>query len=232
MIISIKAAMYLLSLLLLTVSLILFVTIGGVFTAYFYKLIGDQSAWDNGYNSLNPFKHIDFFIIIVFMITGWFLGMRKPPFYYVFADGVKGFIQKLSYFFIPPLFHIISASLLLFVGAYLFSLNFVVLAFKTSLKANNQFVLDIVSLLKINGFRLISVLFALYSISINLNLALLNIVFSIIDIITKKYFSENIFDLKLILLLYVLIILFLYLLGNYIMYFLWNLILLPLWFMY
>lgn len=232
MIISLKAAMYFLSLFLLTMSLILFVTLGGVLSAYLYKLIGDSSAWESGYNSLNPFKHIDYFIILIFMITGWFLGMRKPPFYYMWESGLKGYLQRIVYFFGPALIHLIIASLFLFCGVYFFSLNFVVLAFKTLLKANYQFVFDIVSLLKINGLKLIAVLSMLYSIPVNLNLALLDLVFSFLDFVTKRYFMENILNIRFILLLYAFVILFLYFFGNYIMYFFWNIILLPLLLLY
>lgn len=228
MIISIKIAMYFFSLLILTISLLFFVTLGGVFCSYLYKKIGDSSSWDSGYNSFNPSKHVDFFLIILFILTGWFVGIKKPPFINNWENGIKGFIQKISYLLIPTIFYLIISAILLFIGVYFFSFKLLVLAFKTSLKANFSYIAEVSSLLTIKGPKLIGAVFLLYSVILNLNLSLLYLLFSFLDYIIKKFFLKYTFDIKFIFLLYGFVILLLYLFGNSIMYFFWNIIITPL----
>lgn len=228
MIIPIKAAMYFLALCLLTISLLIFIVAGGVFTSYLYKRIGDSSSWENGYQSLNPFNHIEYFVIILFIITGWFIGMKRPSFLHNWKNGIKGILQKLAYLFVPSLFHLVIASILLFVGVYFFSYQFLLLSFKASLKVNISYITEVCNILHIRGPQLIFVLFSLYSIILNLNLALLNFLFSILDYIIKKYFFEQMLNIKFIFLLYGIVMLLLYIFGNSIMYFFWNIIVIPL----
>ena len=228
MIISIKVAMYFFSLCLLTISLLFFVTLGGFFSSYLYKKIGDSTSWESGYDSLNPFNHIDYFVIIIFIFTGWFIGIKKPLFLHNWQQGYKGVLQKISYLFLPAFFHLILASVLLFIGVYFFSYQFLLLSFKTSLKANAGYILEVAKLLQVKGPQLIFALFSLYSVVLNLNLALLDILFSFLDYIIKKYFFENILDIKFIFLLYGIVMCLLYMFGNSIMYFFWNIIVIPL----
>jgi hypothetical protein len=228
MVLSAKIGMYFFSLSLLTLALLLFVTVGGIFSSYIYKKIGDPSSWDNGYNSLNPFNHIDYFVVIFFIVTGWFIGMKKPSFEHNFLNGIKGFLQKIIYFIAPMSLHLILASFLLFLGVYLFSYDFLLLAFKTSLKANPAYVTNVFTILQVKGPKLILSLFSLYSIVLNLNLAILSFLFSILDYIIKKYFFEDMFNIKFIFLLYAFVLLLLYVFGNSIMYFFWNIVIMPL----
>jgi hypothetical protein len=228
MTITIKAAMYFFSLCLLTISLLFFVTLGGIFSSFLYKKLGDDSSWESGYNSCNPFNHIDYFVIMFFIFTGWFIGIKRPPFLYTWKKGLQGFFQKLAYLFAPSLFHLCIASILLFAGVYFFSYPFLLLSFKTTLKANIGYIYEVLSLLKIKGPKLIAALFFLYSIILNLNLALLDFLFALLDYIIKKYFFEQMLNLKFIFLLYAVVMFLLYLVGNKIMYLFWNIIITPL----
>ncbi len=232
MVFSAKVAMFIFAVFLLTTSLLFFVTLGGVFSSYLYKKIGDSSAWESGFNSLNPFKHVDYFVLIFFLFTGWFFGIKKPPFFYNWSKGLRGFLQKLSYLFVPSLFHLSIASLLLFLGVYFFSYPFLLLAFKASLKVNSVYLLHVLAVLQIKGPKLIFALFSLYSIILNLNLALLHFLVSFLDYIIKKYFMEDMLDIKFILSFYGIVIFLLYLFGNKIMYFFWNIIITPLFFLF
>jgi hypothetical protein len=228
MIIPIKAAMYFFSFTLLTLSLLFFVTAGGIFSSFLYKKIGDDSSWHSGYNSFNPFNHIDYFVIIFFIFTGWFIGIKKPPFLGNWKEGLKGLLQKSIYLFVPSLFHLFLGSVLLFIGVYFFSYQFLLLAFKTSLKANTLYIYEVSSTLQIKGPQLIFALFSLYSIVLNLNLALLDFLFSVLDYVIKKYFFEEMLNIKFIFLLYAIVMLLLYIFGNKIMYLFWNIIVSPL----
>lgn len=228
-----QIVMYFLSLFLVTASLIIFVTIGGFFSSYFYKLIGDSTSWENGFDSLNPLNHIDLFNILIFMITGWFLGMKRPPFDNDFKMNQFIDVCKMILYIIGPgLFHIIIAAIILFLGVLCFSIPFFQLAIKTSLRANSYFIFDIVSILKINGIKLLFATFCLYSISINLILALLNFIFAFIDILFKRYFVYMMADMKFIFLFYVAIFLFVAFFSGYITYFFWKIIVLPLYLLY
>lgn len=228
MIISLNASMYLFSLLILIFSLLFFLTIGGVFNAYLYKQMGDDSAWDSDYSSLNPIYHIDLFVLVVFIFLGWLIGMKKPPFSYDWADGVKGICQKFIFIFGVGSFYLFWASLFLFIGALLWKGSFVILAFKTGLKANSHFILEVSNLLKIKGPSLILAVFSLVSVVINLHLAIIDLLFSFLDFVLKKYLANYIMDFKFIIGIYLFFILVFSLYGNVIMYFFWNLISLPL----
>ncbi len=228
MIFSVKIAMYFFSICLLSIVLLFFVTLGGIFSAYLYKKIGDDTAWNAGFNSLNPLNHIDYFVIIFFIITGWFIGMKKPTFLHNWKDGFKGFCQKLVFIFCPAMFHLFIASFLLFIGVYFFSYQFFLLACKTSLKANYFYISEVSKFLQIKGPKLIFSIFSLYGVILNLNLALLDFLFSILDYIIKKYFFDDMLNIKFVFLLYATVILLLYLFGNGIMYFFWNIIIIPL----
>lgn len=228
MIIPIKAVIYFFSLFLLTTSLLFFVTLGGIFCSFLYKKMGDDSSWESGYRSCNPFNHIDYFVIIFFIFTGWLIGIKRPTFFNNWKRGVSGILQKLTYLFVPTLFHLFIASLLLFFGVYFFSYEFLLLSFKTSLKVSGSYIYEVITLLKIKGPKLIFALFFLYSIILNLNLALLDFLFSLLDYIIKKYFFEQMLDIKFIFLLYGIIMLMLYIFGNKIMYLFWNIIITPL----
>jgi hypothetical protein len=228
MIIPIKAVIYFFSLFLLTTSLLFFVTLGSIFCSFLYKKMGDDSSWESGFSSLNPLNHIDYFVIIFFIFTGWLIGIKRPAFFNNWKKGLSGILQKLIYLFVPTLFHLFIASLLLFIGVYFFSYEFLLLSFKTSLKVSSSYIYEVITLLKIKGPKLIFALFFLYSVILNLNLALLDFLFSLLDYIIKKYFFEQMLNIKFIFLLYGIIMLMLYIFGNKIMYLFWNIIITPL----
>lgn len=231
MIFSQQVVMYFLSLFLVTMSLIFFVTIGGFFTAYFYKILGNSTACEDGFNSLNPLNHLNPFIILIFMTFGWFFGMKRPQLATEFYSGNRE-VKKIISFFGPGLFHIVLASVMLFIGVYYFSFSFSFFAIKTSLQASSNFILELVSSLKINGIKLLCAGFLLYSVSMNLVLGLFNFLFSLIDLFFKKYFSYNMSDMRFIFLFYICIYLFLLFFSKYIMYFFWKIIILPLYLLY
>jgi hypothetical protein len=83
-------------------------------------------------------------------------------------------------------------------------------------------------MLHIKGPKLLCVIFSLYSIVINLNLALLSVLFAGLDYIIKRYFFDDVLDIKSMLLLYMFVFFLLYMFGNSILYFFWNIIITPL----
>jgi hypothetical protein len=232
MVFSMQIIMYFISLFLLTATLILFVTLGGCFSAYLYKRIGDSSAWENGFGNMNPSNHIDPLVVLVFVITGWFFGIKKTPFYSEFEPNFKGFIKKMIYCFGPAMFHLSLASIILYIGVSCFSLPFFSLAITTPLGASSTFITTVVGGLKVKGVKLICAIFFLYSISINLSLALLDLLFSCIDAFLKRYIIAYMDNMKFLFIFYFCLFFLIACFSRYITYFFWKMIIFPLYLMY
>lgn len=228
MFISLNASMYFFSLLILVFSLLFFLTIGGVFQAYVYRKIDNDAIEDDTSFSWNPIHHIELFVFVVFIFFGILVSLKKQPFLHKWADGIKGIIQKILFMFSGGCFHLFCASIFLFFGTLLWKSPFIFLALKTSLKADYHFIFDIKNILGVQGPKLILATFSLVSIAINLHIAMLDFLFSILDFTLRKYLLSYMLDFKFILGIYLLFLIFFLLYGNAIMYFFWRVISSPL----
>jgi len=64
---------------LIFITLIIIITFKGFFKALFTKILGDDSAYDEGFVTLNPLEHIEFFNMTLILIIYFFVS-------YIFAD--------------------------------------------------------------------------------------------------------------------------------------------------
>jgi hypothetical protein len=230
MFLSSTAVMYLFSLLILVACLIFYLTIGGVVQGYIRSYITGDVSIDSE-ELWNPAAHIELFVLIFFVFFGILISLKKQPFIEIdggfFAD-IKSFFKNVFLLFGGGIFHLLLASLFLFFGAALWKGPFVVFAVKTSLKASSQFVLLVSKIFSATGPKLFSISFLLISVVLNLHIALLDFIFSLLDFFLRKYFSQHLFDFKFLLLIYIFFLLFFLFFGNIITYFFWKVISLPL----
>jgi hypothetical protein len=220
-------ALYSISLIILLLVFLFFVGIGGSVSAYIKKFIGDNSAIEKGYGSINPFFHIDEFWILIFLLTKIFI--RNPqPFFMNWEKGIKGFFQKIIFIFGTTLFHLVLAAIILYISVWIWGGMFLNLAIKTPLSPS----INLVKIVKefFNGYSgnvIIAVLFALYGITVNLTLALLDFFVSIIDFSIRTYVYPYTDSIKVTILSYIAIMIILIIYSDLFLYIAWRFISLP-----
>lgn len=92
--INLAFAEFLFALILLVSAYLISHTINGCLQAYFIGLLGDTTARDEGYLSLNPFDHIDTFgfLALVFLGIGWLQTVPIDPY------AIQGTLRYLRLF--------------------------------------------------------------------------------------------------------------------------------------
>lgn len=231
MFLSPNAIMYLFSLLTLAISLILYVTLGGVFQLYFRSYISGMPFFSEPEDVWNPFSYIEIFVLVIFIFFGVLVSIKKQPFIETgegFFTNIKSFFKNIVLLCAGGFFHLFLASLFLFIGAFFWKAPFVLCAVKTSLKASSHFILAISKVFGATGPKLFGITFLLVSVVLNLHIAVLDFIFSLLDFILRKYLTDYLIDFKFLLLIYIFFLIFFIFFGNIIMYFFWKFISLPL----
>jgi hypothetical protein len=226
-----SAIMYLFSLLTLVISLIVYLTLGGVFQAYLRSYFLKIPIITEHEELWNPASYIELFVLVIFVFFGVLVSLRKQPFLEAgegFFSDTKNFFKNIFLLLGGGFFHLVLASLFLFIGAWVWKAPFVLCAVKTSLKASSHFILAISKVFGATGPKLFAVTFLLVSVVLNLHIAVLDFIFSLLDFFLRKYLTNYLLDFKFLLLIYIFFLVFFIFFGNIIMYFFWKLISLPL----
>ncbi len=137
-------------------------------SAYIKYFIGDNTALEEGYGNPNPFIHIDFFGIILFLLTKIILRVRQP-FNWNWKDGINGIFQRLFFLLGTTFFHIFFAILLLIIGIHFWSSIFLILVCNVSNCEPNKIILLFKTLLpNENSLSIISILFLAHLTFVNI----------------------------------------------------------------
>jgi hypothetical protein len=222
-----KLLPYIFSLIIFSFSSLFFITISVIAVSYLYKKIGDSSSWDSGFNSWNPFDHIEPLFFIFFIFTGLLI-FKHPPFYFTWDSGYKGFLQRMAYFLLPVLFHLLIGFMILFIGVFIYKLNFLLASLSMNSfvpEINSKSLFAVMQLIQVKGPSLVFSLFLLYSVSINVFLSVTNFFFSIIHYFIQYSIFGDGYKEKMISIIAFFIFIFFF--GSYIYSFLWKCILFP-----
>jgi hypothetical protein len=178
---SVEGPLTIVSFVVFLASSLFFIGLGGAFNAYLRAFLGDDDALRDGYGSLNPFVHISFFWMIIFLWIKFFI-RNSQPFSWNFKNGIFGFFQRIIFIFASPIMHLFIASLFLFFSIFFFGNSFYMLAIKTPL----GFSIETIKMLKIffsniSSIKIIFMLFSIYSIVVNVFMAFIDFFLNVLE---------------------------------------------------
>lgn len=117
--ITLALAEFLFALILLVVAYFFSHTINGTLQSYFIDKLGDSTAKDAGYLSLNPLNHLDTFgfLALIFLGIGWLQTVPIDP--YAFTGQLR-YLRLFFAFMAESLISIVIASVTLFFSVFMY----------------------------------------------------------------------------------------------------------------
>lgn len=202
--------------------------ISGFLICRIKTFLGDYSSEIEGFDTINPLAHIEPIMILLFIFTKIFIKKAQPCIIF-WKDGIKGIFEKAIYFFGQSVFHLIFASITLFIGYKLYGIEFIFLSKSTDIAASSNFVKVVKSLfIDKSSFNIIIILLMLYNIASNMFLAVFNFIINILDYFINKYFSQSFDNWKITILSCLIFAFILYYYMNFFSYIAWRIVILPL----
>ena len=130
--INVALAEYLFALILLVVAYFISHTINGFLQAYFIDKLGDPTAKQMGFMSLNPLDHVDTFgfLALIFLGIGWLQTVPIDPYAFI---GSRRYLRLFFAFAAESLISIVLATTALFISVYFYGY------FTTHLLVNKMF---------------------------------------------------------------------------------------------
>lgn len=178
------------SFILLVLAFLIAVGFSGAISAYVKYIIGDQNAMEEGYGNPNPFMHIDMIGILIFLCTKIIL-RNSQPFDWSWAEGVKGFFQKIFYMIGTSFSHILIAASVFIISIKIWGIYFLSLGINFMSCDQSK----LIGLLKVcfPSAAPISIIIILFL----LHFAFINIILSLFDLLTKIFdYVLNMYILK------------------------------------
>ena len=202
--------------------------ISGFLICKIKTFLGDYSSEIEGFDTINPLAHIEPIMIFVFIFTKIFIKKSQPCMIF-WKDGIRGIFEKAIYFFGQSLFHLIFASMTLFIGYKLYGIDFISLSRSTDMVVSSNFVKIVKSLFFYkSSFNIIVILLMLYNIAANMFLAVFNFIINILDYFINKYFSQFFDNWKITIASCLIFAFILYYYMNFFSYIAWRIVILPL----
>ncbi len=224
---SVEGPLTIASFIVFLVSSLFFIGIGGAFNAHLKAFLGDDDALKDGYGSINPFVHISFFWMIIFLLIKFFI-RNSQPFSWNFKNGISGLVQKIIFILASPICHLFIASLFLFFSILFFGNSFYMLAIKTPL----GFSIETIKMLKIffsniSSIKIIVMLFSIYSIVVNVFMAFIDLFLNVLEYFIYVYVFPYYENPLIIFLCYLLLTLIFIIYSDIITIASWKIISLP-----
>jgi hypothetical protein len=207
--------------------ILFFASLGGAFHAYLKAMIGDRDALDAGFGSLNPFMHMDMLLVGLFLLTKVLI-KKYQPFSWRWDYGVKGSMQRFLYVFATPMLHLFIASIILFFSVKYFGFKFFEFAISTPLSPSIELIKSVKLLVGMSSYKIIMMLFSLYSIVTNMFLAIIDLFIHFSEYVLYTYIFPHESNPWAIFLCYIALIFIFALCINFITLLCWRMISFPL----
>lgn len=220
---------YIATLIILCISFLFFVGLGGALTAYARNwLFNDSTALDEGFGSINPLQHIYELTIPLFIWLGVIIKKPQPAISSNHEKSFKGYLSQLAAVILSFFIYIGLATLCLLIGFFIWKETFIPLAFRVSLTpsvAVIQLIKELFSSIK--GYSIIAMLLMLYGISVNITLAILDLFISVVNFFIQRYFIEHATNISFLIFFNILAVIAFIAGRNILLIICWKIILFP-----
>lgn len=172
-------------------TLLFFITLTSVFDALLKSFLGDETAVDEGYASLNPFFHMDIVWVLLYIALGVFVLKNQPYTMDNFSGSLKKNIKAILMILGPSLLNFVISSLALYCGIKYLGKKFFIASIHAPHSISSDYIAKIIELFReYNGIKIIGIIFLIITVTINMYIGLINILFSSFHYLFNRYIAQ------------------------------------------